>query len=148
MTMTKSEYFGLLNKDKIQGLADTFFLVVFSLIILDLKLPRDEDLSPSINLPLETLLGKVTPVLLYFLLTLTLLCLLWVIHKQILKFATMEVDKNYFLMTIFYFATVVNMPFAHSVLYTYQNRWESVFIYALYLAFMLPAKIFIQTKTQ
>ena len=90
----RNKLFGLYDRDRIQTLSDTFFIVAFSLVVLDLKVPRAESgiLNQS-NINIDVLLASFGQVMGIIMITLINLAIFWAIFKQMIKHSNKTFDK-------------------------------------------------------
>jgi uncharacterized membrane protein len=133
----KEQLFGLFDRDKIQSLTDTFFIVAFSLVVLDLKVPRsDSKLANEPSVPFNLILNTLGQVGVTFVFTLLNLGIFWVVYKQIVKHSNHTIGKNFFILSLFFFAGVLFMPFTHQLIYVYPNEYSTIVIYAAVAGFI------------
>lgn len=131
----RNKLFGLYDRDRIQTLSDTFFIVAFSLVVLDLKVPRAESgiLNQS-NINIDVLLASFGQVMGIIMITLINLAIFWAIFKQMIKHSNKTFDKNYFISAVFFYTSILLLPFVHTIFYVYQGSHVVQSIYAGHLA--------------
>ncbi|MBC7406731.1 MAG: hypothetical protein H7230_04650 [Candidatus Parcubacteria bacterium] len=131
----RNKLFGLYDRDRIQTLSDTFFIVAFSLVVLDLKVPRaDSGILNQSNINIDVLLSSFGQVMGIIMITLINLAIFWAIFKQMIKHSNKTFDKNYFISAVFFYTSILLLPFVHTIFYVYQGSHIVQSIYAGHLA--------------
>jgi hypothetical protein len=133
--VVRNKLFGLYDRERVQTLSDTFFIVAFSLVVLDLKVPRvDNGLLNQATIDIDTLIISFGQVMGIIMITLINLAIFWAIFKQMIKHSNKTFDKNYFISAVFFYTSILLLPFVHTIFYVYSGNHLVQSIYSGHLA--------------
>ena len=133
--VVRNTLFGLYDRERVQTLSDTFFIVAFSLVVLDLKVPRaDGGVLNQSTMDINLLLTSFGQVMGIIFITLINLAIFWAIFKQMIKHSNKTFDKNYFISAVFFYTSILLLPFVHTVFYVYSGNHLVQSIYSGHLA--------------
>jgi uncharacterized membrane protein len=120
-TEHRDPVFQLYDKEKMLGISDAFFIVVFSFMSLDFRVPRDEKLNTAV-IAMGDILGRLQNEIHLYIITLLNLCACWVITRQNFKTGNGVFDKWAFQMAVIFFASVLILPYSYMLLAVYKKE--------------------------
>jgi TMEM175 potassium channel family protein len=116
------------NAERIAALSDAVFAIALTLIVLDIRVPRQEGVATEYDL--ATALGRLSPRLLTYLLSFMMLGIFWVGQQTHLNHLR-RADRHLTWFHLAFLATIAVMPFSTALLAEFMTFRTALLVYWL-----------------
>jgi TMEM175 potassium channel family protein len=117
------------NKTRLENLSDGVFAIVFTILVLDIRVP-DALVHPS-SLEVWRALSALSPVFLGYFVSFAVLTTFWIAHTFFFSETVKIVNRQLVLLNMLYLAFVTLLPFAAYLLGKYPDVQATVLLYGL-----------------
>jgi uncharacterized membrane protein len=117
------------NKTRLENLSDGVFAIVFTILVLDIRVP-DSFVHPS-SAELWRAMNELGPVFFGYFVSFAVLTTFWVGHTFFFSETVKIINRQIVLLNMIYLAFVSLLPFAAYLLGKYPDVQAAVFIYGL-----------------
>lgn len=107
-----------LNKNRLEQLSDGVFAIVFTLLILEIKVPERMDLT---NQQMIVELLNRTPLFVSYILSFAVIGMFWLSHNFMFEMSAKNADRKIILMNTIYLSLVSLIPFSSHFLGQHSN---------------------------
>jgi uncharacterized membrane protein len=118
-----------MNKTRLENLSDGVFAIVFTILVLDIRIP-DELVHPS-STELWQALAALMPVFEGYFVSFAVLTIFWMAHSYFFSIVVKEINRQLVLLNMLYLAFVSLLPFAAYLLGKYAEVQTAVLVYGL-----------------
>jgi len=118
-----------MNKTRLENLSDGVFAIVFTILVLDIRVPDTLVHPTSANL--WNGLYALGPVFFGYFVTFTVLTTFWIAHTFFFSEVVKVINRQLVLMNMLYLAFVTLLPFATYLLGKYPDVQAAVLIYGV-----------------
>jgi uncharacterized membrane protein len=116
-------------KTRLEGLSDGVFAIVFTILVLDIRIP-DGLLHPTSG-ELYQALSDLWPVFIGYFISFIVLTVFWVGHTFFFGVMVKVVNRQLIILNMLYLSFVSLLPFSAYLLGKYPNVQAAVFIYGM-----------------
>lgn len=118
-----------MNKTRLENLSDGVFAIVFTILVLEIRIP--EELVHPTSTELYYALAALYPVFLGYFITFAVLTAFWIAHSFFFSEVVKVVNRQLVLLNMMYLAFVSLLPFAAYLLGKYSEVQFAVLVYGL-----------------
>lgn len=118
-----------MNKTRLENLSDGVFAIVFTILVLDIRVP--ETLLHPTSTELWHALAELSPVFIAYFVTFAVLTLFWMAHSFFFSNVVKEVNRQLVLLNMLYLAFVSLLPFSAFLIGRYSDVQFAVVVYGL-----------------
>jgi uncharacterized membrane protein len=118
-----------MNKTRLENLSDGVFAIVFTILVLDIRVP-DALINPS-SQDVWNAFFSLGPVFFGYFVSFAVLTTFWIAHTFFFSEVIKVVNRQLVLMNMLYLAFVTLLPFAAYLLGKYPHIQAAIFIYGL-----------------
>jgi uncharacterized membrane protein len=116
-----------MNKSRVEAFSDGVFSIVMTLLILELRIPAGNATITDLQLWHE--LAALWPIISIYVVTFTVLSVLWINHHFIFHSFAKSVDRWLNLLNLLYLMFIVFVPFAAHLLGNFPHNTPAAVIY-------------------
>ena len=120
-----------MNKGRLEAFSDGVFSIVMTLLIFNIKVPTL--MQPFTDNDLWAALGDIWPSIVIFMLTFTVLSVLWINHHFLFESFAKSIDRRLNLLNLAYLMFVVFVPFTATLWGEYGGHQPAAVLYGLNL---------------
>jgi uncharacterized membrane protein len=107
-----------LNKNRLEQLSDGVFSIVFTILILEIKVPEMKDLT---NQQMVLELINRTPLFITYFLSFAVIGMFWLSHNFMFEMSAKNADRKIILMNTLYLSLISLIPFSSHFLGQHSN---------------------------
>jgi uncharacterized membrane protein len=122
-----------MSKSRLESLSDGVFAIVFTLLVLDLKIPV---ISTGASGDLTAALLAQTPVFLAYIATFVVMSMFWVSHTFAYSMFVKNVNRQLALLNLVYLCCISLLPFSAHLIGLYWYMPSAVVLYGVHIAFI------------
>jgi uncharacterized membrane protein len=120
-----------MNTNRLQSLSDGVFAIVFTLLVLELKVP--ENLSKTNSYELLHSLYELTPTLIGYFVTFTVMAMFWMSHSFLYGTFTRSINRQLSALNLLFLCFISLLPFSAHLIGHYGELKLAALIYGLHL---------------
>jgi uncharacterized membrane protein len=117
-----------MNKTRVETLSDGVFAISMTILIFNIHVPSISDGAYSV-LGLMNALLSLTPHVLSYVISFTVLAMYWTSHHALFHFFTKTIDRTFVQLNMLYLMFLAFIPFSTDVLGTYHANVVSFWVY-------------------
>jgi uncharacterized membrane protein len=124
-----------MNKLRIENLSDAVFAIVFTLLVIEIRVPMlDNSVFSEKALWME--LRHLTPLFFAYFLSFTILISYWFIHNFLFSILAKNLNRHLTTINFIFLAFVSLIPFSSSLLGEFSQSKIAILVYSLNIAFL------------